>query len=136
LFIKRETDYAIRILRALKPGRQKTATEICKQEVMPQQFVYRIMKKLERGGFVKIIRGKEGGAILICDLKEVSMFDLLTALGDKPYLNDCLKEGHDCEYRKRTGKPCIVHRHLEEVQTVLENDLKKLTLHYMLTEEV
>jgi Rrf2 family protein len=134
LIIKRETDYAIRILRALFDGEQKTATEICKEEHMPLQFVYRIMKKMEIGGLVKIIRGKEGGAVLDSDLKTVSLYDLLNILGDKPYVNECMKDGYKCERFAKTGKACIAHKHLMEVQKVLEKDLKARSLYYMLTE--
>jgi DNA-binding IscR family transcriptional regulator len=121
------------VLRALLDGEQKTAGEICEEEVMPLQFVYRILKKMELGGLVKITRGKVGGASLNCDLKTVSLYDLLTILGDKPYVNDCMKEGYRCERRRKTGKVCIAHKHIAEVQEALDKELQKRSLYYMLT---
>ncbi|MDR0817663.1 MAG: Rrf2 family transcriptional regulator [Clostridiales Family XIII bacterium] len=135
MVVKRETDYSLRVLRALLSGEQKTAGEICAEEVMPLPFVYRILKKMEVGGLVKITRGKDGGASLDCDLKAVSLYDLLTTLGDRPYVNDCMKPGYQCERRRETGKICIAHRHLAEVQAALENVLKERSLYYMLTED-
>jgi Rrf2 family protein len=134
LVIKRETDYSLRVLRALLSGEQKTASEICKEELMPLQFVYRILKKMEVGGLVRITRGKDGGATIACDPKEVSLFDLLTVLGDKPYINDCMRDGYECE-RHKAGKLCVAHKRIAEVQQVLEDDLKKRTIYYMLSDE-
>ena len=53
LLITREADYALRIMRALAGGEQRTAADICQQEQIPDQFVYKIAKKLEKAGFFK-----------------------------------------------------------------------------------
>ena len=52
LLITREADYALRIMRALAGGEQRTAADICQQEQIPDQFVYKIAKKLEKAGFL------------------------------------------------------------------------------------
>ena len=51
LLITKETDYALRILRSLADaGNTKTPIkEICDKELLPQQFVYKIAKKLAKG---------------------------------------------------------------------------------------
>jgi Rrf2 family protein len=123
------------VLRALIDGTRKSASEICEQEALPQQFVYRILKKMEKGGLVKITRGKDGGATLNCDLKAVSLYDLLIIIGDKPYINDCMKEGYQCERRFKTGQVCLAHKHIVEVQNDLDKILKKRSLYYMLLED-
>ena len=46
MLVTRETDYAIRALRALSDGNKKTLADICRLEVVPQQFGYKILKKL------------------------------------------------------------------------------------------
>ena len=57
MLITREADYALRILRALSGGEQVKAAEICERERLPQQFVYKILKKMEQAGLVRIARG-------------------------------------------------------------------------------
>lgn len=47
LVITRETDYALRILRALLDGELHAAGEIAQTELLPQAFAYKILKKLE-----------------------------------------------------------------------------------------
>jgi len=42
----RESDYAVRIMRALSHGSLKTVKEICGEEAIPTQFAYKILKKL------------------------------------------------------------------------------------------
>lgn len=44
MLITRETDYALRIVLALSSNRYMTVSEVCKQELVPQQFVYKIKK--------------------------------------------------------------------------------------------
>jgi Rrf2 family protein len=132
LIITREVDYAMRILRALADGKQKATAQICKEEVLPVQFVYRILKKMEKGGFVKIARGKEGGVQLATDLTQVNMYDLLYSIETKQYINACLAPGYECEYRKENVKPCAVHEHLKNLQAGLEDELRNIPISTMM----
>ena len=63
MLITRETDYALRILRTLQNEKQLTAAEIAKEEQIPQQFAYKILKKLKTGHLVNIYRGITGGYV-------------------------------------------------------------------------
>ena len=54
LFITKETDYALRILRVLADEERATATELAQGEQIPQQFAYKILKKLQKGGMDRI----------------------------------------------------------------------------------
>ena len=54
MMITRESDYAIRIIRALKDGELLPLEQICQRELVPKQFAYKILKKLERSGLVSI----------------------------------------------------------------------------------
>ena len=50
--ITRETDYALRLLRALQDGRRRTAAEVAGQELVPLAFAYKILKKLAQAGIL------------------------------------------------------------------------------------
>lgn len=52
MLITRESDYALRMLRALADGRILTAGELEEQEELPQKFAYKILKKLQKAGYV------------------------------------------------------------------------------------
>ena len=47
MLFTRESDYAIRVVRALKDGEKKSIRQICAVEEIPEAFCYKIVKKLE-----------------------------------------------------------------------------------------
>ena len=61
MIMTRESDYAVRILRALAGGEKMTVGGICEAEVVPGQFDYKILEKLAKCGYLGIFRGAEGG---------------------------------------------------------------------------
>jgi len=132
MIITREIDYAMRILRSLRAGDLMATPELCRRESLPIHFVYRILKKLENAGFVSISRGKEGGSHLTCDLNKVTMYDLVTALGDRKYVSSCTIPGYECEYRRDHAGICGVHDHLSAVQNDLDNLLKGKSIGQMI----
>ena len=132
LIITRETDYALRILRALSDGQQITTESICKRELLPQQFVYKILKKMERAGYVQITRGTDGGCRLIANLKDKSLFDLIEIMEADKRISSCMQPGFICEWRLTHGSSCMVHNRLRQIQDVLDTELRKHSLHQML----
>ena len=81
LVITRETDYALRILRALLDGGLHTVGQLSQDELLPQAFAYKILKKLEKAGLIQVVRGTAGGCRLAADLSKVSLYDLMRAIG-------------------------------------------------------
>ena len=80
MLITRETDYALRILRSLAQGSCLTVGELAEKETLPLKFTYKIIKKLEKAGIIRIIRGVNGGCQLEADLHEISLYDLVGAV--------------------------------------------------------
>lgn len=144
MMITRETDYAIRILRALKSGKQQTIEQICLIELVPRQFAYKILKKLERGGMVSIRRGAGGGCSLGRALEELTLLDVIHATDQEFFLTPCLGSEYRCEYTNRLtvgeesfdtngsktpgSHKCSIHCELNRVQLVLEQELRRKTL--------
>lgn len=83
MIITRETDYAIRILRSLADLQLKNIREISDEQLVPRQFAYKISKKLERAGFIEIIRGAQGGCRLTRDLHDITSWTSLTSWNGK-----------------------------------------------------
>ena len=81
LFTK-ESDYAIRIVRALRSGEKIRAKDICECEEIPEAFAYKILKKLEKAQIVRVTRGTHGGCMLIKNPEEL-------------YAKDCLFKGRE-----------------------------------------
>jgi Rrf2 family protein len=132
LLITRETDYALRILRALADGEQITASDICQKELLPQHFAYKILKKLEKAGIIEITRGADGGCRLAADLRKVSLYDLMEVMKANNQINICMQPGYQCAWRQEYDTDCIVHEQLSQIQNSLDEELRAHSLHKMI----
>ena len=128
MIITRETDYALRILRALMDGQLHTVGELAQGELLPQPFAYKIIKKLCKAGLVQITRGAAGGCRLSADLSQVTLYDLLLALGEPSAIAACMEPGYACPWRER-----VSHRQLAAIQRTLDRELQSHTLREILT---
>ena len=133
MLLTRETDYALRVLRSLLPGEQRAVGEISKQQMIPQQFAYKIVKKLSRAGLVKVSRGVDGGCRLTADLTQVSLYDLMVAMDARSDVNACMDPGFTCPWRQQNGG-CCVHNRLADIQQRMDDELRRCDLMSLLQE--
>lgn len=77
MLITRECDYAVRIVRALAGGEKLCVNQVCEKEELTPAFVYKILKKLEKGDLVKSYRGSNGGYALKKDIGQITLLDIL-----------------------------------------------------------
>ena len=131
MVITRETDYALRILRALLDGELHAAGEIAQTELLPQAFAYKILKKLEKAGLLEIRRGTAGGCRLTADLDQTSLYDLMLAMGERSGLSACMEPDYQCSWRSSHGG-CSVHCKLLEIQRALDAELRSHSLREIL----
>ena len=124
MFVTREADYGIRIVRALASGKKMNIAAICEQENVPRQFAYKILKELSHAGIVTIIRGVSGGYVLSADLSKLTLYDILTVVDADLFINKCMDPEYDCERNQALG-PCKVHKEISRIQKVMEEELKK-----------
>ena len=57
MFITRECDYAVRVIRALAGESRLSVSEICEKESITAPFAYKILKKLQEAGACKGVPG-------------------------------------------------------------------------------
>ena len=126
MVITRETDYALRILRALLDGKLHTAGQIAQDELLPQAFAYKILKKLEKAGLVEVVRGTAVSASL-------NLYDLMKAMGERGNLSSCMDPAYQCPWRSCHGG-CTVHCKLAEIQNKLDEELRAHSLQEILTD--
>lgn len=121
----------MRILRGLAHGERVATTELTQEQKIPLQFAYKIIKKLENAKLINISRGKTGGCLLLCDLHEVSLYQLMVAMDEGRYLSPCMQEGYVCDWR--AGQPsCMVHCQLAALQTEFSARLRDTSLHQLI----
>lgn len=133
MLITKETDYALRILRALAGGDRLTTAALARNEQIPQQFAYKILKKLQKDGIIRIIRGADGGCVLAESLEKVTLYRLMQAMGEDSSVSSCMKPGYQCQWRKAHGDTiCRAHLHLETIQQAIDRELNAHNLHEIL----
>jgi Rrf2 family protein len=123
MFLSRECDYAIRIVRALAGGGIKNIKQICEEEAVPQPYAYKIMKKLVEHDVVCSYRGVLGGYELVRSVDELTLHDVVVSVDEGLVINDCFTEGYACTVYKRVEK-CPVHCELARIQNSLMENLK------------
>lgn len=125
--ITRETDYALRLLRALTDGKRHSAANLAEGEQVPRPFAYKILKKLEKAKLVGVTRGAEGGWCLAADLEKTSLLDLMIAMEENWSVSACMSSKYRCLWREQQGR-CSVHGHLSEIQDRLDQELRSHSL--------
>ena len=124
MFLTKECDYAIRVVRELADLEIKPVRVICEKEHIPTPFAYKVLKKLDKAGIVKSYRGASGGYRLAKSPDSISLLDIVCAIDDHLFLNACLQDGHVCS-RNEDGESCKVHMELEKVQAVVIEAFKE-----------
>jgi len=99
LFSK-EQDYSLRItafLASLENGNFISINRLSKKLHISKIFAARIIHKLKNQNITGSVQGKYGGVYLKANPKEISIWDVLTAVGFNTRLNDCMNDHFTCE---------------------------------------
>jgi Rrf2 family protein len=128
MFITREADYAVRVIRELSRNGREAARDICGRELVPRQYAYKILKKLEKAGLVRSFRGADGGYAMAKEAADITLFDVVTAVDGAPLLSECLGHGYNCPLAKKGKKGCGVHREFSRIQDLILAKLKEKSL--------
>jgi Rrf2 family protein len=128
MFITRESDYGARIIRSLADGGRQTVQDICSKELVPFQYGYKILKKLEKGGLVRGFRGANGGYALAKDTNAITLFDVVTAVDGELLINECLGQGYKCPLNRQGKRRCGIHREFMRIQAIVLASLKEKKL--------
>lgn len=128
MFITRESDYAVRVIRALAGEQRLSVSEICEKEAITAPFAYKILKKLQKAKIVRGYRGVHGGYSLAKEPSELTLYDVYYAIDPELFIIECMDPGRKCVRDGQDGLPCLVHRELSEVQHELWRMLKRKSL--------
>lgn len=134
MFITRESDYAVRVIRALWGENRLSVTDICEKESVTAPFAYKILKKLQKAKIVRGYRGVHGGYSLNRGLDELTLYDIYSAIDPEMFIIECLNPNYDCVRDGHDGMPCLVHKELLSVQSELVDLLKRKTLQQIMEE--
>jgi Rrf2 family protein len=127
MFITKESDYAVRMIRALSRKEIGTVALLSGEEHVPRQYSYKILKKLEKAGLVRSYRGTNGGYALAQPVSGITLFDVLSAVEDRLLLTECLGDDFACS-KNSEKENCGVHCEFERIQNLLLTNLRSNTL--------
>ena len=121
--LNRMADYAVRavICIAQKGGNITTTALIAEEQGIPPSFLAKVMQNLNRGGIVKVHRGKSGGFSLAHDANDITVKTIVEAVEGPIVLNRCLDRPSDCN----RDSFCGAHGIWIEAQKALTSVLDK-----------
>lgn len=93
------TNYSVRILLycAANPERPSRVADIAASFEMSETHLFKILKVLVDNGYVKTIRGRNGGLMLGRPAEGITIGEVVRAAEETFVLADCFDEnGHDC----------------------------------------
>jgi len=75
----------------------QSAVSIAKRYSLPASFIEKILHELRHAGLVSSKQGRAGGYFLARSAKDISVRNVLEALGESLDLVGCLKSGSHCD---------------------------------------
>ncbi|HBB60655.1 MAG TPA: Rrf2 family transcriptional regulator [Lachnospiraceae bacterium] len=130
--ITNETDYAIRIIRALEDGQVHSVKVVCEEENIPLKFAYKILGKLRDAGIVSNTSGVHGGSRLTGDLRQFTLLDLMGILENRSELRKCLVPGYRCDWKDKKKCSCQVQEGLLKIQKKIDRELSRYSIYDLL----
>jgi len=126
MFINRETDYAIRIVRNLHHEDLSQIESIVQKENISLTMAHKVCRQLKKKDIINSKSGVNGGYHLNKPLEDISLFDVYGAMNDVVAINDCLIDVENCPFAK--SDICKVHHELNRVQAILLEELKSKSI--------
>jgi Rrf2 family protein len=125
LQIRRETDYAIRCVYYLSCRHADVimVDEIAREMSIPKSFLAKILQRLSRAGIVESFVGIQGGFRLSKKPREISLYDVITAIEGPVAMNKCTVSKKNCSL----SSICRIHPIWIRVRNEIEEILKKST---------
>jgi len=136
MFLTKECDYGVRVIRALADETKKTVDVIATEQHIPKKYAYKIVKKLEQGGFVYSIRGRGGGYRINKPLNSFTLVDIVASIDSDRYVNECLRDESTCTFKHDPEGKCLVHLELAKLQDLVMSALNAKTMDQILQVEV
>ena len=121
--LSKAAEYAIRGVLYLSEQSERKNTgieEIAKGQGVPPAYLAKLFQTLAKKGFVRSVRGHDGGFQLIKRPQDISFLDVIEAVEGPIFLNDCLIHEGYCP----NDNVCPVHDTWKEAQDRLLDFLK------------
>jgi Rrf2 family transcriptional regulator, iron-sulfur cluster assembly transcription factor len=129
LALTRKTEYALIAVCHLAQVGDKvvSARDIAEEHAVPLPLLMNVLKRLNRTGHVRSIRGAHGGYVLGKRPEEITLADLIGAVEGPVHLTRCTNPDQDARPCARTGI-CFIRRPVATVHEHLSQFLAGITV--------
>ena len=96
MLVTREADYAVRcVLEVARVGRT-SAAQVARMQSISPTFLGKIVQSLAKSGILATKRGVGGGISLAKDPEEITLLQVIEAVGGPLVINECLQSPDAC----------------------------------------
>ena len=132
--IRRNTDYALRMMVALaksyESGELTSATQLVRKGDITHEVGRKMLQRLREAELIKSVMGPKGGFALNRNPSDISLMEIIAVLQGKVCLNACFAEDKGCEFESECG----INTKLSFLQQHLDDHLENITLQDILDE--
>ena len=129
--ISQTAEYALRatVLLGSRAGRPCPTAQLAEEIDAPPSYLAKVLSDLSRAGIVDSQRGPHGGHTLARDPAELTILDVITAVGAMIRIPDC-----PLGRPRHTSGLCPLHRRLDDVMAAAEQALELATIGELIEE--
>jgi len=129
--LRRNTDYALRLMVALAPkhdGKALSTKVLAKETVVPYQLACKLLQRLQKAELVQSTMGPKGGFALTRNPEKINLWKIIDVIQGPINMNKCLLGDFKCQRRAN----CTIHSKLAELQEQIQASLTATTLDELL----
>lgn len=110
--VNTRTEYALRaLLEMQRNGKEAiSAQKICVNQQLPKKYVEHLLGALKSAGLITSSAGSRGGYVLACPARNISLYDVMKAVGDLTLELDCCMDKQFC-----MGDKCVLSHIFSEI---------------------
>jgi Rrf2 family nitric oxide-sensitive transcriptional repressor len=125
------SEYALRVVAYLGSldGTPATTKDLAVATKIPEGYLAKVIRSLNRAGLVLSQRGLHGGSILARSPEDITMFDVVNAVAPIQRIRTC-----PLGIRSHGNVLCPVHKRLDNAIALVERAFKQSTIADMLSE--
>lgn len=105
-------------------GRLLQSGEIAARQKVPESYLEQLLTALRRAGFIRSVRGPQGGHALLRDPREIRASEVIEALEGPIIPSDCLDEHSSCSL----NGGCVQRQMWADVRDAVVHVLDNVTI--------
>lgn len=126
------TEYALRVIAyvASLDGAPATTRQISAATQVPEGYLAKVVRSLNREGLLNSQRGLHGGSVLARPPEQITVFDVIQAIAPLPRITTCPLgiKGHG-------PRLCPLHRKLDDAVALVERAFRTSTIADILSQD-